>query len=298
MTLLTVFSAPKPFTDPHIAMIQRNAIRSWTLLPDVDVILVGDEEGTAQVASELSTRHLPGVKCNDSGTPLVSSIFDLARQNSDSPLLCYVNADILLLPDLVEAARIALKNAQNFLLVGQRWDVDVTDTLDFSGDWAARLRSFAISQGSLHVPAGSDYFVFPRACFIDMPSFAIGRAGWDNWMIYKSRKERWATVDATESVMVLHQSHDYSHLPGGQPHYKLPESKTNIRLAGGREMTRFTLLDTDKRLSNGRLASRIWTRDAIRRYVETFPLLRLNNAAMTERLAFYFRRANEKWGGK
>jgi hypothetical protein len=43
MSLITLFSAPKPFTDPHIAMIQRNAIYSWTLLPDVEVILLGEE---------------------------------------------------------------------------------------------------------------------------------------------------------------------------------------------------------------------------------------------------------------
>ena len=37
MALITLFSAPKPFIDSHIATIQRNAIKSWTLLPDVDV---------------------------------------------------------------------------------------------------------------------------------------------------------------------------------------------------------------------------------------------------------------------
>ena len=42
MSLLTLFSAPKPFTDPHIALIQYNAIQSWTLLPDVEIILLGD----------------------------------------------------------------------------------------------------------------------------------------------------------------------------------------------------------------------------------------------------------------
>ena len=26
---ITIFTAPKPFTDPHIDLIQRNAIRSW-----------------------------------------------------------------------------------------------------------------------------------------------------------------------------------------------------------------------------------------------------------------------------
>ena len=34
MPLITIFSSPKPFINPHIATIQRNAIQSWTLLPD------------------------------------------------------------------------------------------------------------------------------------------------------------------------------------------------------------------------------------------------------------------------
>ena len=44
MPLITLFSAPKPFADPHIAIIQRNALRSWTLLPDVEVILLGKKK--------------------------------------------------------------------------------------------------------------------------------------------------------------------------------------------------------------------------------------------------------------
>jgi hypothetical protein len=237
MTLLTVFSAPKPFTDPHIAIIQRNAIGSWMRLPEVEVFLVGDESGLTDAAREFGVKHLPDVARNAEGTPLVSSIFALARQASTAPLLVYVNADILLMPDLVEAARQVMSMAKKFLIVGQRWDLDETVPLDFSGDWSARLQLDARTRGELHRPMGSDYFTFPRDCFTDMPEFAIGRAGWDNWMIYKSRKEGWATVDATASIMIIHQNHDYSHLPGGQPHYKLPETYENIHLAGGREIT-------------------------------------------------------------
>ena len=40
MTLLTIFTAPKPFTHPHINVIQRNAIRSWMQLDDVEVIII------------------------------------------------------------------------------------------------------------------------------------------------------------------------------------------------------------------------------------------------------------------
>ncbi|MBE0700002.1 MAG: glycosyl transferase family 2, partial [Anaerolineaceae bacterium] len=99
MSDLTIFSAPKPFTNPHIALIQRNAIRSWLSLgPQVEVILLGNEPGLAETAAELGVKHIPHVACTPGGTPLVSSMFELARQNSTSPQLACVNADILLLP--------------------------------------------------------------------------------------------------------------------------------------------------------------------------------------------------------
>src|SRR5512146_718067 len=100
---LTIFAATKPFTNPHIALIQRNAIHSWLSLgPQVEVILLGAEAGLAEFAAECGAKHLPDVACSPSGTPLVSSMFDLARRNSSSPLLCCVNADILFMPDVVQ----------------------------------------------------------------------------------------------------------------------------------------------------------------------------------------------------
>lgn len=253
MPFLTLFTAPKPFTNPHIATIQRNALQSWLQLgPEVEVLLVGEESGMAGVAAELGVTHLPNVERNDQGTPLVSSIFELARQANDSPLLAYINADILVLPDFVAVARQIASQVERFLAVGQRWDLDVTQPLEFSAGWEARLRSQVRASGKLHLPAGSDYFIFPRHLFVDMPAFAIGRAGWDNWMIYHALAQGWPVVDATHDLMVIHQSHDYSHLPGGKPHYDLEETHQNIALAGGAGHM-YTLLDSDRRLVGGRI---------------------------------------------
>jgi hypothetical protein len=296
MTLLSIFSAPKPFTDPHIATIQRNAIGSWTHLPEAEVFLVGEETGLAETAREFGVRHLSNVARNAEGTPLVSSIFALARQASTAPLLVYVNADILLMPDLIEAARQVMSRTKKFIIVGQRWDLDVTQPLDFSDGWVERLQADAHGRGELHRPMGSDYFIFPRDCFSDMPDFAIGRAGWDNWMIYKARKEGWPTVDASASIFIIHQNHDYGHLPGGQPHYRLPETYENIRLAGGREMTRFTLLDTNRKLVNGRLRRPGWNGERFVRWLETFPLLWFNNYWLASRIAYVVRRVRIKLG--
>jgi len=254
MSLITLFSAPKPFTNPHIAMIQRNAIKSWTLLPDVEVILLGEEEGLADAASELGVRHIATVERNANGVPLISSMFKLARENSNSDLLCIINADMVLMPDFVEAAKQSVKLKDKFVLLSQRWDLDVTAPLDFSGDWSRGLRSKVNGQGQLHRPAGSDFFLFPRSCYADIPTFTIGRAGWDNWMIYKARKENWAVIDCTPSVMIVHQNHDYSHLPGAKPHYDHPETNENIRLAGGQANVRYTILDSTHQLVGDTLA--------------------------------------------
>jgi hypothetical protein len=271
MSLITLFSAPKPFTNPHIATIQRNAIRSWTLLPDVDVILLGEEAGLAEAARELGVKHISGVKCNGSGTPLISSMFELARQNSTSDLLCIINADMILLPDFVEAAKQVVRLKDKFVLLSQRWDLDVTQPLEFTDGWQDRLLSLAHRQGSLHRPAGSDFFLFPSSTFEDIPDFTIGRAGWDNWMIFKARKERWPVIDCTPSVMIVHQNHDYSHLPGGKPHYEHPDTDENIRLAGGQANIRYTILDATHQLApDGKLIRPRMTRLRFTRKLELF----------------------------
>lgn len=253
MSLITLFSAPKPFTDPHIAMIQRNAIRSWMLLPDVEVILLGEEDGLAEVARELDVKHLPNVARNESGTPLISSMFQLTRGHSSSDLLCIINADMILMPDFVEAAKQAAKLRDKFVLLSQRWDYDITSPIDFAAGWESKLRESVRKQNQLHRPAGSDFFLFPKFCYTHMPNFAIGRAGWDNWMIYKARREGWPVIDCTPSVMIVHQNHDYSHLPGGKPHYEHPDTNENIRLAGGQANVRYTILDSTHQLVDGKL---------------------------------------------
>ena len=284
MPLLTIFSAPKPFTDPHIATIQRNAITSWTKLPEVAVVLLGDEPGLGEAAAELGVKHIREIPRSPSGAPLMDAMFRMTREASPSPLYCIVNADIILFPDLIEAAKKVAAQREKFVLLGQRWDLDVATSLDFSTGWQERLQSSVKSQGQLHRPAGSDYFLFPASCYTDIPAFTIGRAGWDNWMVYHARKSGFPAIDATQDVLIIHQNHDYSHLPGGKPHYDHPETEENIRLAGGRPMTRFTLLDTDKRLVDGKILPQKLDPTRLWRKIESWPLLALGSRRLSNTL--------------
>lgn len=278
MAFLTIFTTPKPFTNAHIAVIQRNALANWRALgEDVAVILLGDEAGAAEAAAKFGALHLPDVARNKEGTPLISDLFSQAREHAGGPLLAYVNADILLMPDFVTTARRAAETRQHFLLVGQRWDLDVTEPLAFDAGWDVELRQLAQTKGRLHPPAGSDYFIFPKDEFREMPQFAIGRAGWDNWMIYWARRQGWPVVDASANIFIIHQNHDYAHLPGGKPHYRQPESIDNIRMAGGRMVTRFMLHDCSHRMQDGKITAVRLSWKKFWREVEIFPLIRLRS---------------------
>ena len=250
MPLLTIFTAPKPFTNPHINIIQRNAIQSWLHLEDVQVMMIGDEPGIAETAKELGVIHVPQVDRDDKGVPTVRSVMSQGHAFSDSPLLCYANADMILMSDLVKAARQVTGQMENFLMVGQRWDLDVTEPVDFSGDWESRLCDEVKRHGEFYTPWGIDYFIFPRQLYTDVPNFTIGRPAWDNWMVYHASKSWGASIDATRSVTVIHQIHDYSHLPGNKPPYGSEVAKRNLALAGGRKCV-YHVLDTDLELIDG-----------------------------------------------
>ena len=251
--MITLFTAPKPFLDPHICTIQRNALDAWRHLhPAIEVFVVGDEEGIQKAAREFGHKGIGVIKRNQLGTPLLNDIFQSVRERASYDVLCYANADILFLDDLLPAAERLEERFDNFLAVGQRWDMDIRERLDLSDDWSDRLRERILDKGRLHPPMGSDYFLFPKDLFQDMPPFALGRAGWDNWMIFAGRHAGFPVVDATHAITIIHQNHDYHHLPDGKPHYRLPESDENVRLAGGREAM-FTLEDANWMMTESNL---------------------------------------------
>ncbi|MCE1253858.1 MAG: hypothetical protein LWX83_09945 [Anaerolineae bacterium] len=280
--LLTLFTAPKPFTNPHIDTIQRNAISSWKQLGEsVQVIVMGSDAGITEATAELGVKHIPNVRCNSSGTPLISSLFELARDASDTPLYMIINTDIILFPEILDSIKKTVSQTERFLMVGQRWDLDIRERLDYSGDWQRGLKTRLKVNGRLHPRGGSDYFIFPKNCYHTIPEFAIGRAGWDNWMIYEARRQGWKAIDATADIQIIHQDHDYSHLPNGQPHYRLPETYENVRLAGG-PRTIFTLIDTDTVLENGQVKKMPWNAQKFWRELEIFPLVVLKSYTLAQ----------------
>jgi len=229
--MLTIFSIPKPFTG-LAAVQQRNAIQSWLhLTPECQIILCGSDPSVVAAASELGVESMPEIRSNEFGTPFLDSVFSQAFARARFPLLCYVNSDIILMDSFTEAiARIKL---DKFLAVGQRTDLDLTELIDFEDPfWHSKLLELSAAKGELHSSFGIDYFVFTRNSNLqNLPPFLVGRPRWDNWFIYNARKLKTPIVDLTPVCQVIHQNHNYAHIPQWKGKFwSGPETEQNSEL--------------------------------------------------------------------
>lgn len=241
--MITFFTAPKAMTG-DAARLQRNAIGSWRFVgDDAQVVLVGDDPGVAEAAAELGVQHVAGVAPNEYGTPRLDAVFEAARSVARHRLLCFANADIVLRPDLAAAATLLGKRFNSFLAVGESWDAPLEQELDFEGAWELDVGR-ALADSRRRGAGALDFFLFTDDLFRELPPFAIGRIGFDNWLVWRASAEHTAVVDVTGAVRPLHQRHGYGHLRGGREatRQESPEGRRNLELAradGGQVFTRY-----------------------------------------------------------
>jgi len=192
---ITLVTTGKAFAG-HSGMIQRNALASWTRLhADVEVILLGDDAGAAEVARELGLRHEPRVERNRFGSKRLDYMFARAEEMARHEVLCFCNCDIILLPEFCDALERVRGRHERFLMVGRRWDTEIREALDFrDGGWGKRLKGLAHARGVQQPGWSIDYFAFRRGLYAEMPALVIGRIWWDHWLVWKAREEGAAVV--------------------------------------------------------------------------------------------------------
>ncbi len=284
--MLTLFSVAKPFRG-EFATIQRNAIASWARLePACQILLLGNEEGIAEVAAETGATHVPELVRNEFGTPLVSSIFSEAEKHARFPYLCYINADILLLSDFLPAIQEIHAWNSRSLIVGRRWDLDIHESLIWESHWRDALRARLRAAGKLHPRSGIDYFVFKSGLWGSIPPFATGHCGyWDNWLIFRARTLGVPVVDATKCLTAIHQNHGHIYHAGGEAGACWAvERHRNYALGNGFRHAR-TLQDATHRLTGSGVTRRLVPLDMHRVFIQPLttsvwgrPLVRMAKA--------------------
>jgi len=253
--MLTICTAAKPFRG-HIAVIQRNAMMSWTKLePRPEIILFGAEEGTAETARQLGLKHVAEVARNGYGTPLLADILARAEKHGSGDAFAYVNADIILTRRFTAGLEKVRQRFGKFLAVGRRTNLDVREALDFREGWEEKLSERMRGEGWLESHTGIDFFAFARGEYEDVPPLAIGRVWFDQWLVKYARKKGIAVVDLTEFAPITHQVHDYSHVAGGRElgAYGGPEAEENLRHYGEKPHTYTILSATHVMTKAGRI---------------------------------------------
>ena len=267
--MLTIVTSTKPFIG-HQNIIQTNAILSWLALrPKCEIILIGNDAGTAEFASKHNLKHFPNVKCTNSGLPLMDSFLQIAEKEATHNTIAWISSDIILTNDFLNISKTPLP--KQFLISSQRWDVNINSLINIS------THDFELDKkcGRLHPPTAGDLLIFPKKFLKNVPPFIIGRAMYDNWIYYQSRIQNVPLIDATPLIIIIHQNHEYN-TPGWN--WKNTTSKQhteflhNLKLAGGYAYT-FTLQDATHKLTTSGLKSISLTKKQLMRKIYTFPAL-------------------------
>lgn len=205
MIVLTSF---KPFRD-RVGLIQMRAIENWKkTFPGARIVDFQHEtrtpvEGVERLVVEGVVGH----------PPTFNAIADWTAQNCRGEVCLYLNADILFEKfegsEKFEEFEKHLPEG-NFLGIGQRID--------------------ALSEGGLrlHRPSGMDYFFFRAGMFADLPQTIVGRAYYDCALVAWCLRRDVKVVDLTTVVSVIHQWHNYLHVPCGRREvFEGPEAQAN-----------------------------------------------------------------------
>ena len=214
--MLTIFSTLKPLSVPYADNVQHNAIQSWmALAAPCEILLLGDDEGTAEIAAEYGLRHEPNIaRLNNSWPPLASSIFARGQELASFDLVMYINSDIILLSDFIPTLESILEQRKNsskaYLVVGQRHDLEIRERLDFQNPhWERLLRLNTKRLGKIHPAGGADYFIFRKSNWLkEMPALTIGAVYYDNWLLYRARSVGMDVIDATQGITAIQQEYE------------------------------------------------------------------------------------------
>lgn len=211
MERITIFAAPRPF-EGDFERIQRNAIFSWTCLePRPEILVFGGGARAAAVCDELGVRSVPEVSSTASGAPMLDSLFAAAQQVASNEVLAYANPDVIFLQEVVVALERASVRFGRFIAVGAPRNAQFGDTLRGPvGEWRsaaepAIARATRPARGS-----GADLFVFPCRALDPIPPIAIGRLGWDNWLLWRCATNALPSIDITDAAALIHQDHSGS----------------------------------------------------------------------------------------
>ncbi|KAL3860512.1 hypothetical protein ACJMK2_010631 [Sinanodonta woodiana] len=103
------------------------------------------------------------------------------------------------------------------LIIGKRTNV-FNITMEEGSSWSG-ITAVAKKRGELFRSDAEDYFITsPSYPWNDMPEVVIGRVAYDNWLVLNARKQKHQVIDATDTLLAVHQTTKNGNFEGsGKP---------------------------------------------------------------------------------
>jgi len=208
---LTIFAAPREFIG-DFDRIQRNAIFSWTCLdPKPEVIVFGGGPTAATAAADLGVQFVGDLPCTASGAPLLDALFEQAQATAASDVIAYANPDVIFLQDVADRLQELDRKFGLYIAVGAPRNAAFTHALHGrESDWMSELGPALATATQPASGSGADLFVFPKGSLDPIPHVAIGRLGWDNWLLWRCAINPLPSIDITDAATLVHQDHSGS----------------------------------------------------------------------------------------
>jgi len=262
--MITLLTSLKPFKGGAIE-IQEKALCNWRALdPSLEIIIYGDGEGIAERAVHYGAEHIIDIRANEKGVPDFSALAEHAATYAKHEIQVYLNGDILLPPDFV--TKVKLVEFTQFLMVGQRIDLTQDAVFNHSAlSWNDEIvRNYLAGQAQLHGSTGHDYFVFRRGAWQGLARLIVGRGGYDTALVAYCLRRNIPIIDATWSIHVVHQYHDYSHVKGVNKTISEEDVIANTKLHDIKRSA-VNIEDSNWRLIDNRVVRCAWAPNPLRR---------------------------------
>lgn len=206
--MLTLFTSWNDDTEKHL--VHNLTLLNWiSLKPFVIPVVFTNETSVAEQCEKAGFQVLPISVSAADGIPVLKYMYRDVMAKYNSTFYAYSNGDILYTETLVNTL-LQLKNSsvdlsKPVIMVGQRTNVE--NVTEIEGSSWGNISQVAAGRGKLFTGWAEDFFVTsPSFPWPDIAEVVIGRRAYDNWLVYFSRKAKYLVIDATKTVLAVHQT--------------------------------------------------------------------------------------------
>ncbi|KAK3599735.1 hypothetical protein CHS0354_037207 [Potamilus streckersoni] len=206
--LLTLFTTWLESKDKY-TVHNLTSVNWLSLRPLIIPVVFTNETSLAEECSQKGWRVLPVRATAAQGAPVLKYMYLDVMKRFDSNFYAFANSDILFTDKLVETLSDILKNDSSFkghtLIIGKRTNVD--NLTKSEGSSLSALESVSKKRGKSFGTYAEDYFITSASYpWKDIPDIVIGRRAYDNWLVLNARRMKHRVLDASETILAVHQT--------------------------------------------------------------------------------------------